>query len=115
MRRVVVYIDHEALASLLRLGDGQYVVGVNADWGRMAVGVTVAGPEFEDVDPGTWPPTAPLNDYVDLNLRAKLAALCNRWDGFRDGETSADVLDVLADVLHGTFDPRIEMPSADTV
>lgn len=128
MKRGIVWIGHESLATLLRLKDGEYVHAVDTSWMRMAVGVCVAGPDLPDVAEGMESPSLELNEYVDLNLRAKLLALVARWNTSEAGGWSSEngkarwvghgdsaeaVLDTLAQVLDGDFDPRIEMHGPD--
>lgn len=118
MKRGIVWIGHESLATLLRLRAGEYVHAVDTDWLRMAVGVCIAGPDLPDVSEGEYPPSLELNEYVDLNLRAKLLALVERWNmepdpGQVGGDDAVALLNVIRMTLAGDFDPRIEMHGPD--
>lgn len=54
--RGVVYIDEEELARLLRLPDGQAVLGLRDDFTRQAIAVLVEGPGLPEVPVGTDAP-----------------------------------------------------------
>lgn len=108
--RGIVWITHEDLRQLLYLPENQWVATVAADWQRMAVGVVVAGPGLPECAPGAEPMTVDTDPYVDLQLRAKVQALVNRYVTQRDGPDSDDVLELLGKVLAREFNPLVDMP-----
>ena len=110
-RRGIVWLGAEKLADLLRLKPGQSIVSVFVDPYRMTFGVAVEGEGMPECEPGGEPVAVSPDGFVDLELRAKLAALSARYVGERDGTASADVLAKLDAVLSGDLDPRVDMPS----
>lgn len=108
--RGIVWITHDTLHRLLYLPEDQWVTTVAADWQRMAVGVVVAGPSLPECAPGAEPMTVDTDPYVDLQLRAKVRALLDRYSEERDGPDAADLHSMLERVLSGQFNPLVDMP-----
>jgi hypothetical protein len=106
----IVWLNHEDLAQLLDLPEGQVVRTVAADWQRMAVGVAIEGEGLPDCEPGAYPTTVATGPYVDLTLRQKVRALLDRYSPERDGSDAADFANMLEQVLTRELDPRIDMP-----
>jgi hypothetical protein len=106
----VVWLNHEDIAQLLELPEGQRVVTVDASWTRMAVGVVIEGEGLPDREPGAEVATVPTGPYVDLTLRQKVRALLDRYDVGRDGNLAADLAAMLEKVLTRELDPRIDLP-----
>ena len=106
----IVWLNHEDIAQLLDLPEGQRVATVAADWQRMAVGVVIEGEGLPDCDPACYPDTVPTGPYVDLTLRQKVRALLDRYSEERDGPDAADFMEMLEKVLTREIDPRIDLP-----
>lgn len=109
-RAAIVWFGHETIARLLRLPEGQRVVGLHADWLRLGVGAVIQGDDLPEVPDDEMPGLIQPDGYVDFELRPKLEALLQRYYDERDGMDPADVLNVVRRVLAGEYDPRIEMP-----
>jgi hypothetical protein len=107
--RGIVWLTHYEISQLLDLPPGQQVWTVAADWQRMAIGVIVAGEGLPDVAPGAEAPSVPLAPYVDLQLRAKVRALLDRWQMDRDGNTAADMAQAIEKVLTREMNPLVDM------
>jgi hypothetical protein len=106
----IVWLNHEDIAQLIDLPEGQVVRTVAADWQRMAVGVVIEGEGLPDCAEGSYPETVPTGPYVDLTLRQKIRALLDRYDEARDGDGADDMAAMLEMVLTRELDPRIDMP-----
>jgi hypothetical protein len=112
MNRGIIWLTEEDLADLLYIPGSLRIVGFVAKPERGCMGVILDGEGLPSVARRAEAPTLPLSPYVDLDLRPKLAALIERYNGEdeRYGPGAGDFAECVLRILSGDLDPRTDMP-----
>lgn len=116
-RRGIVRLDENVLCELIRLPEGQRIIGFRPDFARLCIDVCVEGDGLPEVITSGEAPVVSVDPYLTAySLWAgrgpELAEMVQVLvDEHLPGDNA--IIDLLAQTLDGTYDPRAYNPAKE--